>query len=149
MNPLEGLARIVEWCASNTAYNLQFIPDDRLNWKPAPTAKSALEIVNHVAHPLKGMTPVMRGDAWSVPPFEPATTLAQAQDLLRTSAADYAAALSQVSMEDLHRTVHLPFGDMPLVRAASLSVVEIAHHHGQIAYIQTLLGDTDDHFQPE
>ena len=30
-------------------FNLDFLPDEKLGWKPAPDAKSALEIVNHLA----------------------------------------------------------------------------------------------------
>ena len=48
MKPLEGLAETATWAGKNTAYNLQFIPADKLAWKPAPTAKSALEIAHHL-----------------------------------------------------------------------------------------------------
>src|SRR4051812_18140444 len=37
-----------EWFGKNFVYNLDFIPDDKLNWKPSETAKSALEIAGEV-----------------------------------------------------------------------------------------------------
>ena len=43
------------------------------------------------------------------------------------------------------KTLKLPFGEFPLSQAVSMPVVDLIHHHGQIAYIQTLLGDTEDH----
>ena len=46
MSPLEVLAYQAEWCAKDTAHNLDFIPADKLAWKPAPSAKSTLDIVN-------------------------------------------------------------------------------------------------------
>src|SRR5262249_24941459 len=36
MHPMEGVARLAEWAGPDLAYNLDFIPEDRLNWKPAP-----------------------------------------------------------------------------------------------------------------
>lgn len=27
-----------------------------------------------------------------------------------------------------------------------MGVIELVHHRGQIVYVQTLLGDTEDHF---
>jgi hypothetical protein len=46
MNPMEVLAYQAEWAAKDTAHNLEFIPPEKLAWKPAPTAKSVLEMVN-------------------------------------------------------------------------------------------------------
>ena len=146
MNPMESLAIQAEWTARNLAYNLDFIPADKLAWKPAPTAKSALEIVNHTAGAFKGMQPVLSGGSYGPAPFAPATTAAEARELIVGAATEYAAALRALSPEDLGKTVQLPFGTFPLGRCATFPVFDVMHHHGQIAYIQTLLGDTEDHF---
>ena len=66
MNPMEGMARQMNWVGRNTAHNLGFIPADKLNWKPAPTANSALEIIGHVVGFIKAMRPVLDGQ-----PFAP------------------------------------------------------------------------------
>jgi hypothetical protein len=146
MQPLEGLAGQITFAGKNTSYNLKFIPEDKLDWKPAPSAKSALEIVNHLAYFLAAMAPVIRGAEWAEPQFTPAANLAEAQSTLESVAEDYAAALRTVSAADLGRIVRLPFGEFPLARAATMGVVDAIHHHGQIAYIQTLLGDEAMHF---
>ena len=149
MNPMEGMARQMEWAGRNTAYNLDFIPDDKLGWKPAPTANSALEIINHVAGFITAMQPVLKGGEFGAPGFTPATNRQQAKDLITRSTREFAAALQTLTPEDLGRTINLPFGQFPLARAASFPVVDLIHHHGQIAYIQTLLGDTESHLLVE
>ena len=146
MNPMEGMARQAEWVGRNIAHNLGFIPPEKLNWKPAPTAKSALEAINHVAGFVAAMTPVLGGGQFAPPQTPPASSLKEAQDLVTSSARAYAAALRKLTLEDLGRSIDLPFGSFPMSQAASMPVVDLIHHHGQIAYIQTLLGDTEDHF---
>jgi hypothetical protein len=61
MHPLDGLARMTEFAGNNLAYNLEFIPADKLGWKPAPSAKSALEIIQHVTGALNSMRPILTG----------------------------------------------------------------------------------------
>jgi hypothetical protein len=145
MHPMEGMAALAEWAGKNTAYNLGFL-DGKVDWKPAEGAKSALEIVNHLSWFVAGMTGVMKTGAWSDPEFTPVTTLAEAQEVLTTGGAAYAAALRGLDPARLTDIVELPFGAFPLARAAAITVVDQLHHHGQIAYIQTLLGDQEMHF---
>ena len=150
MHPLEVPAQQLLWASKDTAHNLGFIPEDKLDWKPAPTANSALEIVNHVVYFIRAMIPVVGGAEWQQQvDMTPATTLKEAQDLLTSSAEEYAAALRAVPPGDLRRTINLPFGSFPLARAAMMPAVDLIHHHGQISYIQSLLGDTDMHFHEE
>lgn len=147
MNPMEGMARQMSWAGSNTAYNLGFIPQDKLNWKPAPTANSALDIINHTLPFITGMTPVLSGGAFAPPQTPPVTTLKDAQEQIKSAAEGYAAALRRLTPQDLERQITLPFGSFPLGQAASMPLIDLIHHHGQIAYIQTMLGDTESHFE--
>src|SRR5437660_285776 len=93
MSPLEGLARQAEWIAKNLAYNLDFIPADKLAWKPAPSAKSALDVANESVGFAKGMLPILRGGSFTRPDFAPATTVQAAKELLIATGKEYAAAL--------------------------------------------------------
>ena len=151
MHPLEPMASLLEWAARNTAYNMEFIPADKLGWKPAPTAKSAYEIIQHVCAAVGGMLPVLAGASEWLPSEEPLPgTLGEAQQQLLSRSETYAAALRQVPPSELSRTITIAGSfHMPLARAASMPVVDLIHHHGQIAYIQTLLGDEEFHFVPE
>jgi uncharacterized damage-inducible protein DinB len=151
MNYTDVLAGQAEWAAKNMAYNLDFIAPDKLDWKPAPTAKSALDIVNHVVAAIRSMKSLLEEGNYERPNFQhpdftPATTADEAKTLLVTTAGEYAQSLRAVKPEDLGKDVNLPFGTMPLARVVSMPVIDLVHHHGQIAYIQTLLGDTEPHF---
>jgi hypothetical protein len=149
MGPVSVLSAMVRRVGRNVAYNLNCFPADKLDWKPAPEAKSALEIVNHVSYYLAGMGPALGGSGWSEPQITPARTAEEAGRLIIRSADSFADALEGLTGEDLHRQVQMPFGSFPAVQVATMGSVELAHHHGQVCYIQTLLGDTEDHFDPE
>jgi len=146
MNPMSVTGAIVARTGKNFVYNLQFIPADKLDWKSAPTAKSVMEIVNHLAYFQIAMAGVARGEGWKDPQFTPATNLDQAKELILSATGAFSDAISNLSEERLHDKVDLPFGSFMLVQVASMATVDLAHHHGQIAYIQSLLGDAEDHF---
>jgi hypothetical protein len=147
MHPLDGLARMTEFAGNNLAYNLEFIPADKLAWKPAPGAKSALEIIQHVTGALTAMRPVLTGGAFTRRQIPAPTDCRSAQEMLRSATREYAAALRQVDPGRLGDTVDLPMGSFPLAQCSGFPSFDVMHHHGQIAYIQTLLGDQEDHFQ--
>jgi DinB family protein len=147
MHPLDTVAGVAEFGGNNLAYNLEFIPADKLGWKPAPGAKSALEIVRHVTGALTFMRPVLTGGAYTRGEIPLPADLQSAQEMIRRAARDYAAALRQVDPGRLGDMIELPFGTFPLAQCAGFPAFDVMHHHGQIAYIQTLLGDQEDHFQ--
>lgn len=150
MSPMESLARTLDWAGKNTSYNLGKLPADKLDWKPAPTANSALEIMTHIVGVLKCMQPVAEGGEWVPPDFTPITTLEEAQSEIERCCEKYAAAMRALRPEQLGEPVPV-WGKytFPRARAVSMPVVDVMHHHGQIAYLQTLLGDTEMHFYPE
>ena len=135
----------MEWASSNLALNLDFVPDDKLEWQPAPTAPSALGIVRHLLGVLWRMTPLL-GDGTPFP-GEPqnVTDRPTAQNLLIEAAQKYAAAMRAIPVEDLDNTIETRMGNLPLRVLAAMPVMDMVHHHGQIAYIQMLLGDTETH----
>src|SRR5207302_9664670 len=92
-SPLEALASQAEWAAKDFAHNLDFIPADKLAWKPAPTAKSALDIANESVGFAKGMLPMLSGGSFTPPNFTPATTAPAAKELLISTGKEYAQAL--------------------------------------------------------
>ena len=141
---LKTLAGMVQWTGSNLAYNLAKLPADKLDWKPAPEANSALEIVNHLMMPLNGIPAMLEGRAPEA--TEPAHDLESAQKLIRDMSEGCAAKLCAMTPESLEGTIKMGV-EMPRARVATLPLIELIHHHGQIAYIQTLLGDTESHFE--
>lgn len=144
METTELLIGQMEWAVRNVNNNLDFIPDDKLDWKPAPDANSVLEIVNHLARPIYGIGSMLSEDAPGVQ-WTPATNREEAKAELQKGAAYFIAKLRALTPQDMQGTVTLPFGEIPLSLAAMIPVVDLIHHHGQIVYIQTLLGDQESH----
>ena len=145
MHPLQLLSDTVIWAGKNLAYNLDSIPDDKLNFKPAPDAKSALEISAEVVHVLQMFAAILQNQKPSETPVSFATR-DEAKTALETASAAYGLLLLSLGANDLTGEMQLPFGAMPKSQAITLPVVDTIHHHGQIAYIQTILGDTESHF---
>lgn len=146
MHPLESVARLAEFAGQNLAYNLEFLPADKLTWKPEATAKSALEIVHHVSAFLLEMGGMLTTGTFTRSEVVLPADLASAQELVRNAAEIYVQALRSLEPSQLGDPVELPFGTFPLARAATMPAFDLIHHHGQIAYIQTLLGDEESHF---
>jgi uncharacterized damage-inducible protein DinB len=136
----------MDWAGRNIIYNLNFVPEDKLNWKPEPMANSVLEIVNHSVSVISRITARLQSGN---PPaqFEPATTRTEAKTAIAQCIRDYIVVLHELTPDDLNRKVQMPWGEVPLANAAMVAVVDTINHHGQITYIQTLLGDTESHLQ--
>jgi hypothetical protein len=143
---MEGVAQLAEWAGPDLAYNLDFIPDDRLNWKPAPESKSALECAAEAAFFMKSMIPVLAGAEWTRADHAPASK-PEVQETLRAASKEYATALRAIPVERLAEMVSMPFGDMPLGQVAGFPVIDVIHHRGQVCYLQTMLGDKENHFR--
>jgi uncharacterized damage-inducible protein DinB len=146
MDHLEVIAGQTRWAGKNIAYNLEFIPPEKLDWKPSPSAKSTLEIVNHLVGALKFLGAAISRGQSQPPEFKPATDRKSAQALIQEAANEYAQVLKGLAGSDFNRKVELPFGTFPLSECMHFAVIDLFHHHGQIAYLQTIWGDTEDHF---
>ncbi|MBV9868197.1 MAG: DinB family protein [Abitibacteriaceae bacterium] len=144
MHPMEMTARQVEWVGQSFAHNLGFIPEDKFDWKPEPTANSAQEIVNHLVSILQGAVGVLNGGEFERKPVN-VSNRDEAQQLILSVTKAQANGLRALAPSDLERTITLPFGAFPLAQAAMMATIDLTHHHGQIVYLQTLLGDTEMH----
>jgi hypothetical protein len=154
---MEALAGQAVWGAKNLAYNLDFIADDKLNWKPAPSAASALEIAGHVVMAFNGLGGRLKaavaseaGEAGASgrPETPTFSSREEAKTAVIAAADNYAQALRSLPAERLGDMVDLGFATFPLGFVAVMGATDVLHHHGQIAYLQTLLGDEESHFDP-
>ena len=145
MESIEVLISMAEWGAQNVAYNLDFIPDDKLQWRPAPDAQSALEIAHEIARSVDGASILFQTGELQRRVAEPQNR-EEAKQAILDAVKVYATALRSLTPGQLNSIVKFPFRDMPMEFAMRVPVTEILHHHGQIAYIQLLLGDTESHF---
>jgi uncharacterized damage-inducible protein DinB len=141
----ETLAEFSLFVAKNIACNLDFIPSDKLTWKPAPEAKSVLEILNHVLQNYTRFKSHFDGSNRSA--FTPATTADEAKKMLIEAAEGYAQIMRTATLEQWDRQIHVTGrSHLPLKQAATMLVLDTVNHHGQVTYIQTLLGDVESHF---
>src|SRR6187402_3005177 len=104
MHPMDGVARLIEWAGPDLAHNLDFIPADRLDWKPAPECKSALACAAEAAFLMKSMVPVLAGGEWPRPDRSPHSK-AEIQEMLRAGSREYADALRAIPPEKLGEVV--------------------------------------------
>ena len=141
--PLEQVTSQIEWAHKNINNNLDFVPDDKLNWKPAPESKSVLEIINHAGNTVHTFTHAITGSHKHELPA--ATDRDGAKALVTQVVQAHQSALSALTPPQLEQMVETPVGQLPTAIAAGLPVVELVNHHGQITYIQTLLGDSESH----
>ena len=148
MEDLKAVAWMVRYAARSLAHNLRFIPQDRAGWKPEPTAKSPMEIAAEAIRVLYMYRPILAGpeypQEWPKAP-QPAT-LEEAGSLLTAAAEEYAAALEAAGPE-LDRPQPMPFGGVFRAgRAVCFPLMDLLNHHGQILYLQSLLGDGEMHW---
>jgi len=151
MDALQVWAGQAEWAMKNLAYNLDFIPDDKLNWKPAPEANSALEVAHHLVGAFMHLLESLRksnGEAdvpEAIVPPKP-TTREEAKQQLLAALKGFLDLVHSVKPEKLGEIIDTPMGQMPFWFLLGMPVCDAIHHHGQIAYLQTLLGDEESHF---
>ena len=147
MNYQQTVAHQCEWVTRNLAYNLDFIPDDKLTWKPAPDAKSALDIVEHMLLTFAALPMYLHSEDPADLKVEPVTEREDAKARLIEAGQNYAALLRDLPDSALQGDLQMRNFALPRPRAIMMPVVDAIHHHGQIAYIQTLLGDKEVHFE--
>lgn len=147
MEDLKAAAWVLRYGTRSLIHNLEALPPDRLTWKPEPGTKSALEMAGEVARALRMYQPLFQGqDCFSLPMFPEPASLAEATSYLARAAEEYAAALEAAGPE-LDRPQPMPFGAVfRASRAVLFPVMDLFHHHGQVCYLQSLLGDRETHW---
>jgi hypothetical protein len=142
---VESQADELEFTARQIAHNLGFVPEDKFGWKPAEGAKSVLDIVNHVAQNLTGALGLLNAGEWDSQ-YTPAANGVEAKKAILESMGAYAAKLRTLRPEDLEGDTPTPAGPFPKTAFIHMTVFDPIYHHGQIAYLQTLWGDGETHF---
>lgn len=68
MADLTSVARVVRWGTESMAFNLGHLPADKLDWKPNPESKSALEVTGEVLGVIRMMTGLILKGHFERPP---------------------------------------------------------------------------------
>jgi uncharacterized damage-inducible protein DinB len=128
------------------------VPDDKLTWQPAPTAKSALQIVAHAALSYRHFVVMLNGDplpdgdrdalmAMEEAAEQAINTRELALQAVEEGFAATIAALDRLTPERMSATVETPFASMPVSFIATLPARHVDNHAAQIDYLQTMWGD--------
>lgn len=144
MADLRPLARIVRWGTASTIYNLGKLPADKLDWKPEPTCKSALDVVAEVTGVMRMSMPLFQGGVMEYQPETAAATREEAIARLQEASDAYVAAL-EAAGDELEQPVETPFGTFWGTYSVVFGMIDLLHHHGQLTYLQSLLGDAENH----
>ncbi len=146
MNCIEAAAERAIWVGRNIAYNLEFIPNDKLDWKPASSARSVLEIIDHAASVVHGAISRVDGGDGKIT-FSSAQNCEEAQSLILSCVSEYSVKLKNLTVQQWQEPVSAADEEITWGRMHEFIIFDLCHHHGQISYIQSLLGDADVHFQ--
>ena len=132
-----------------TAATLSQLPGDGLGWRPEPAARSAGELISHLAEITLWADPILRKDKIDLDDrrlLTAATTLAEAQTQFQTAAAEGRRALVEKIDSELPADWTLARGGTPLFvvpRVTALRILvlnHLIHHRGQLTFYLRSLG---------
>lgn len=138
---------------------LSFVPEDKLDWTPAPTAKSAMRIAAHTAIYPGVFAKMIRdrklpfGD--EIPEFvarinaaaEALSSRTEMESAFRQGTDDVIAALGALPPAAIGMSLDSGLGwSMPMTFLMKLPGIHAFSHAAQIDYLQTCWGDQDVHF---
>ena len=129
-------------------------PDDRINWSPGGTARTAIQIVAHSGFSLGFISTMLKGTPYPTPTMAEAdaeflemervfTTREQVQEHLEKNYQKYIGVLKGFEESDFDTMIDLPFklGSVPLGAILSVGALHTRTHTSQIEYLQTIYGD--------
>jgi uncharacterized damage-inducible protein DinB len=127
------------------------VPEEKRGWKLADTSRSALDILNHASYWTLFMGRTLAGE--SLPASEEEWLSATpelkdpegARELAERIGREFVAVVQALSSQDLEREVEMPWGQQTVAQVILDNYWHLSYHEGQLNYIQTLLGDTEDH----
>ncbi|AIE86122.1 DinB family protein [Fimbriimonas ginsengisoli] len=139
-------------CKDRLLKTLSFIPDDKLDWAPAPTCKSALRIAAHCGVSNGNFLAIIAGAkfpeisreemiAMAMEAEKAVTTREQAIALIEQSSQAVLDALDSLTPEQIEMVIETPFITAPMPFWMNLPGRHMDNHASQIDYLQTCWGD--------
>ncbi|MFN7171223.1 MAG: DinB family protein [Fimbriimonadaceae bacterium] len=134
------------------------VPADKADWTPGGEARSALSQMQEIAASPMWFSTIFR--EFKVPEFneharreyvrlrDANTTLEECIETARASVGEMCQAILEFPDEKLELEILVPFGGgqrMTMADAMMLPLWNLNYHHGQINYIQLILGDREMH----
>ena len=136
--------------------NFSKVPDDKLNWTPTPTSKSALRVAAHTALYAGRFADMIRNRALPNPEnLEEwiaknnaeeiaVTSRAEMERIFRAGTDEVLRVLDGVSDEEVDMVLESGQGwSIPMTQVIALPAWHATLHLGQIDYLQTCWGDQE------
>lgn len=95
---------------------------------------------------LLNMKAVLTGGKFGDVPVEVPVSQAEARELITRAATECGDWLKTLDVSTFNEPINLGFATMSRGQCVTMPVLDMVHHHGQITYIQTILGDNENHF---
>ncbi len=136
-----------------------FVPDDKLNWTPSGTAKSAIRIAAHTALYAGNFAKMIREQKLptdDIPEFvariedaaEALTSQTEIESLFRKNTDEVIAAFDTLTPEAIGIDLDTSLGwSMPITTSMNLPGTHALSHAAQIDYLQACWGDQNVHFR--
>lgn len=142
--------KVAEMALSRVKDTFAHVPEEKLHWVPAPSAKSAIRIVAHLAFSNQYFAHVLRGEpegnkdfpevlAWLTAQEQTISTRSEADALILRTSEDVLSAIDGLDPCALASNPRSSFILTLVGRHAD-------SHAAQIDYLQTIWGDLEDHF---
>lgn len=149
VNALELLADLTRRQVDSLFEAVRQIPADKLDWKPAPGARSALDQLQELATVFSGVPGAVKSRKLDMSPDDFAkyqqeraklTDPADLEQRIRAQAATMIDFILTIEPEELDDKVEMPWpGDFRVSGMLSYCYWNMSYHEGQIYYISTLL----------
>ena len=131
------------------------MPEEKFTFKPSKTARSVSELTAHLAYSNYFFMGVMKGEPGTTEGWDeaqaawekqnPCDTKANATKAYQKSVADFLAYFKTLKDADLMKPAKLPWRETNIAGVIMDNQWHLTYHLGQMAYIQTVIGDTVDH----
>lgn len=148
---------LVERSKTDLLRTFEFVPEDKLEWAPSPTARSPLWLVGHCGAAGGAFASLLRGE---VPDFpaDPAELMVAIRNggkdihtreaavrSVEESTAAILASLDTVTEERMSGMSQTPFGPLPFAMWVDAAWSHPYGHARQLDYMETIWGDVQDH----
>jgi DinB family protein len=138
----DSLAGQLQWCIDRIVATFEATPEDKLDFKIAPTSMSVREMAQHVIH---GNNLCLGMVGAEIPPVPDSQSKDEITTALRVSGealADYASK----STEAVYQEKVMFFGhEISMTSFVMKCSWHIGRHAAQIDFLQTTWGDMEDH----
>jgi uncharacterized damage-inducible protein DinB len=155
MTAQEYLSGVCRYMGSALSRTVSHVPEEKYSWSPMGEARPVWDMLLECACILEAAKDWIeqgemkfeayfaeREQAKADPPALPALL-----ERLNAAAEAYAKAIESLSDEQAEQEIQNPMTGRPapFIRAASMPIMNMVYHFGQVNYIQTMLGDMEMH----